>query len=96
MSLTVEVEDKGRLESLAERLNMSPSRLAKLLLQAGLTNLEQFVSRPEEERFPVSFLSDLLAPIARAKGLTEEDLKESVRQSRRKIGAERYSETIES
>jgi len=40
-------------------------------------------------------LSDLLAPAAQAKGLTEEDLMQHVREARRRIWEERYRRMVE-
>lgn len=43
----------------------------------------------EKGRFPLKELSDMLAPAAQAKGLTEEELMRHVREVRRRICQER-------
>lgn len=59
--------------------------------------LEQYLAtiKGEEGRFPLRELSDLLAPAAQAKGLTEEDLMQHVREARRRIWEERYRRMVE-
>ena len=49
----------------------------------------------EEGRFPLKELSDLLTPAAQAKGLTEEDLMQNMREVRRCIWEERYRQMVE-
>jgi len=49
----------------------------------------------EKGRFPLKELSDMLAPAAQAKGLTEEELMRHVREARRRIWQERYQQVIE-
>jgi hypothetical protein len=49
----------------------------------------------EEGRFPLKELSDLLTPAAQAKGLTEEDLMQNMREVRRCIWEKRYRQMVE-
>jgi hypothetical protein len=49
----------------------------------------------ERRRYPLKELSDLLAPAAQAKGLTEEELMRHVKEARRRIWQERYQGMIE-
>lgn len=82
-----------------------PSKLHRTLTQvAGERNvslntlaieaLERYVVQ-ERGRFPLKELSDLLAPAAQAKGLTEEELMRHVKEARRCIWQERYREMVE-
>ena len=48
----------------------------------------------ERGRFPLKELSDLLAPAAQAKGLTEEEMMRHVKEARRRIWQERYREMV--
>ena len=64
--------------------------LNQLAVQALETYLVQ-----EKGRFPLKELSDMLAPAAQAKGLTEEELMRHVREARRRIWQERYQQVIE-
>lgn len=59
--------------------------------------LEQYLAtiKGEEGRVPLRELSDLLTPAAQAKGLTEEDLMQHVREARRRIWEERYRQMVE-
>lgn len=49
----------------------------------------------EKGRFPLKELSELLAPAAQAKGLTEEEMMRHVKEARRRIWQERYREMVE-
>jgi len=64
--------------------------LNQLAVQALETYLVQ-----EKGRFPLKELSDMLAPAAQAKGLTEEELMRHVREARRRIWQERYHQAVE-
>ena len=68
----------------------SLNRLAVEALDQYLVTL-----RGKEGRFPLRELSDLLTPAAQAKGLTEEDLMQHVREARRRIWEERYRQMVE-
>lgn len=68
----------------------SLSRLAVEALDQYLVTL-----KGKEGRFPLRELSDLLTPAAQAKGLTEEDLMQHVREARRCIWEERYRQMVE-
>lgn len=96
LSVRLAEEDEQRLKELATDLDIGPSVLARMLLHSSLANLEGLRAAREAGRFPLSLLSELLVPAARAKGLTEEDLKRSVRAARKKIWEERYAESLES
>ncbi|MBC8446171.1 MAG: toxin-antitoxin system HicB family antitoxin [Chloroflexi bacterium] len=56
--------------------------------------LERYLIQ-ENDRFPLQELSDLLAPAAQAKGLTEEEVMRHVKEARRRIWQERYREMVE-
>lgn len=92
LSVRLNEEDKKRLEALAEDLDVGPSVLARMLLHSGLANLEGLQAAREAGRFPLTLLSELLAPAARAKGLSEEDLARSVQAARQRIWQERYAD----
>ena len=68
----------------------SLNRLAVEAFEQYLATLEG-----KEGRFPLRELSDLLTPAAQAKGLTEEDLRQHVREVRRRIWEERYRQMVE-
>lgn len=59
--------------------------------------LEQYLAtlKGKEGRFPLRELGDLLTPAAQARGLTEEDLMQHVREARRRIWEERYHQMVE-
>ena len=59
--------------------------------------LEQYLAtlKGKEGRFSLRELSDLLTPAAQARGLTEEDLMQHVREARRRIWEERYRQMVE-
>jgi len=90
LSVRMNEEDTKRLEALAEELAVGPSVLARMVLHAGLAALEELRAAREASRFPLSLLSELLSPAARAKGLTEEDLARSLKAARKKLWEERY------
>jgi len=92
LSVRLNKEDERRLKALAQHLDVGPSVLARILLHTSLANLQGLKAAAKAGRFPLSLLSDLLAPAAQAKGLTEEDLKRSVKAARRKLWKERYAE----
>jgi len=82
-----------------------PSRLHRTLIQVAgerdtslnrlvIEALERYVVQ-ERGRFPLKELSDLLAPAAQAKGLTEEEIMRHVKEARRRIWQERYRDMIE-
>jgi len=84
-------EDLGRLRELAEELGVGPAVLARILIRQGLKSL----SRPAQTRFPLRELSELLAPAARAQGLSEEELLEEIKAVRRELYEERYASSVE-
>jgi site-specific recombinase XerD len=82
-----------------------PSQLHQALTQAAaerdvslnhlaLEALKMYLVQ-ERGRFPLRELSDLLAPAAQAKGLTEEEMMRHVKEARRRIWQERYREMVE-
>jgi len=82
-----------------------PSRLHQALTQTAaerdvslnrlaIEALELYLVQ-EKGRFPLKELSDLLAPAAQAKGLTEEEVMRHVKEARRRIWQERYREMVE-
>jgi len=82
-----------------------PSRLHRTLIQVAgerdtslnrlvIEALERYVVQ-ERGRFPLKELSDLLAPAAQAKGLTEDEIMRHVKEARRRIWQERYRDMIE-
>ena len=82
-----------------------PSQLHQALTQAAaerdvslnhlaIEALKQYVVQ-EKERVPLKELSDLLAPVAQARGLTEEEMMQHVKEVRRRIWQERYREMVE-
>jgi site-specific recombinase XerD len=75
------------LTEVATERDVSLNRLA-------IEALEQYVIQ-EKKRFPLKELSDLMAPAAQAKGLTEEALMRHVKEARRRIWQERYREMVE-
>lgn len=82
-----------------------PSQLHQALIQAAAERdlslnrlavevLELYVIQ-EKGRFPLKELSNLLAPAAQTKGLTEEEMMRHVKEARRRIWQERYREMVE-
>lgn len=94
LSVRLNKEDEKRLRALAQHLDVGPSVLARMLLHTSLANLEGLEAAALTGRFPLSLLSELLAPIAQAKGLTEEDLKRSVKAARQKLWKEHYAHKL--
>lgn len=90
LSVRLNEEDHQKLAALAEDLDVGPSVLARMLLHASLTTLEQLQAARRAGRLPLTLLSELLAPAAHAKGLTEADLQRSVKTARKKLWKERY------
>jgi hypothetical protein len=70
--------------------DISLNRLAVEALEQYLVTLKE-----QEGRFPLREVSDLLTPVAQAKGLAEEDLMQHVREARRRIWEERYHQMVE-
>jgi uncharacterized protein (DUF1778 family) len=68
----------------------SLNRLAVEALEQYLVTL-----KGKEGRFPLRELGDLLTPAAQAKGLTEEDFMQHVREARQRIWEERYRQMVE-
>ncbi|MFQ5794354.1 MAG: hypothetical protein ACE5JP_04815 [Candidatus Bipolaricaulia bacterium] len=91
LSVQLSEEDEQKLRALAQDLDIGPSVLARMLLHVSLVNLEELKSARQAGRFPLSLLSELLAPAVRAKGLTEEDLQRSVKAARKQLREERYT-----
>ena len=75
------------LTEVATERDVSLNRLA-------IEALEQYAVQ-ERGRFPLKELSDLLAPAAQIKGLTEEEMMRHVKEARRRIWQERYREMVE-
>ena len=85
LSVRLNEQDRKNLETLAKDLDVGSSVLARMLLHSSLTNLEGLKAARVAGRFPLSLLSELLAPEARTKGLSEEDLQRSLRSARKKL-----------
>jgi len=88
LSVRLNAEDEEKLRALADELDVGPSVLARMLLHASLSQLDQL----RGERFPLSLLGDLLAPAAREQDLDEAGLAGSVKAARQRLWAERYGE----
>ncbi len=97
--MTSSIEDISRIT-----LRM-PSQLHQALIQVAAERdlslnrlavevLELYVVQ-EKGRFPLRELSDLLAPAAQTRGLTEEEMMRHVKEARRRIWQERYREVVE-
>ena len=97
--MTSSIEDISRIT-----LRM-PSQLHQALIQVAAERdlslnrlaveaLELYVIQ-EKGRFPLRELSDLLAPVAQTRGLTEEEMMRHVKEARRRIWQERYREVVE-
>ena len=86
LSLRLNPKDEQKLRTLAENLDIGPSVLARMLLHTSLSQLEQL----DTDRFPLSLLSDLLAPLAQAKGVEEADLARSVKAVRKRLSTKHY------
>jgi len=97
--MTSSIEDISRIT-----LRM-PSQLHQALIQVAAERdlslnrlaveaLELYVIQ-EKGRFPLRELSDLLAPAAQTRGLTEEEMMRHVKEARRRIWQERYREMVE-
>lgn len=67
------------------------------LNQLAVEALEQYLAtlKGKEGRFPLRELGDLLTPAAQARGLTEADLMQHVREARQRIWEERYRQMVE-
>lgn len=90
LSVRLDEEDQQKLTALAKDLAIGPSVLARMLLHASLTTLEQLQVAKRADRLPLTLLSELLAPAAQARRLTEADLQRSVKAARKKLWEERY------
>ena len=86
LSLRLNPEDEQKLRTLAEDLDIGPSVLARMLLHTSLSQLEQV----DTGRFPLSLLSDLLAPVAQAQGLEEADLARTIKAARKRLSTQKY------
>ena len=82
-----------------------PSQLHQALIQAAAERdlslnrlaveaLELYVIQ-EKGRLPLRELSDLLAPVAQTRGLTEEEMMRHVKEARRRIWQERYRKMVD-
>ena len=91
LSVRLNESDQERLHALANELDLGPSILARMLLHSSIAHLEELKALRQIGRFPLSLLSELLAPAALSKGLTDGDLQRSVKMARKKIMTERYS-----
>lgn len=78
--------------------HLAVEALELYLVQEKELALSRSPERSEGEakgRFPLQELSDLLAPAAQARGLTEEEMMRHVKEARRRIWYERYREMVE-
>ena len=82
-----------------------PSQLHQALIQAAAERdlslnrlaveaLELYVIQ-EKGRLPLREVSDLLAPVAQTRGLTEEEMMRHVKEARRRIWQERYRKMVD-
>ncbi len=105
MARTADKTSAERNQSIRRITLRVPSQLHQALAQAATERhvslnrlaveaLERYVLQ-ERKRFPLKELSDLLAPAAQAKGLTEEELMRHVKEARRRIWKERYQGMVE-
>ena len=79
---------------LHEELARAASERDLSLNQLAVDALEVYLVQ-EKGRFPLRKLSDLFAPAAQAKSLTEEELLRHVKEARRRIWQERYHQAVE-
>ena len=97
--MTSDIEDISRITLRV------PSQLHQALVQVAaerdlslnrlaIEALELYVIQ-EKGRFPLRELSNLLAPAAQTRGLTEEEMMRHVKEARRRIWQERYREMVE-
>ena len=93
LSVRLNEDDEQRLTALAEDLDVGPSVLARMLIHSSLSGLEEVQTLRERGRFPLSLLSEILAPAAQAEGLSEEDLNAAVTDARRRLWVEHYAES---
>jgi len=70
--------DMKLLKKAAEKLGIGHTVLARLLIRGTLR-------KEGSTRFPLLELSNLLSPLAKEKGLTEESLSSRVKKVRRKL-----------
>lgn len=87
ITLRVPAQLHQALAEAAAEQNTSLNHLAVAALQKYLLQ--------ERDRFPLQELSDLLAPAAQAKGISEEEIMRHVKEARQRIWKERYQEMIE-
>jgi site-specific recombinase XerD len=81
-------------QAAAER-DVSLNHLAVEALELYLVQERELALSEAKGRFPLKELSDLLAPAAQARGLTEEEVMRHVKEARRRIWQERYREMAE-
>jgi len=81
-------------QAAAER-DVSLNHLAVEALELYLVQEKELALSEAKRRFPLKELSDLLAPAAQARGLTEEEIMHHVKETRRRIWQERYREMLE-
>lgn len=96
--MTVAVDDIKRItlrvpSQLHQALTQVAAEQDVSLNHLAIEALELYLVR-EKGRFPLKELSDLLAPAAQTKGLTEEELMRHVKEARQRIWQERYREMI--
>lgn len=97
--MTVTVDKIRRItirvpSQLHQALTQSATEREVSLNHLAVEALERYLLQ-ERRRFPLKELSDLLAPAAHAKGLTEEELMRHVKEARRRIWKERYRGMVE-
>ena len=93
LSVRLNEDDEQRLAALAEDLDVGPSVLARMLIHSSLSGLEELQTLRARGRFPLSLLSEILAPAAQADSLSEEDLNAAVTDARRRLWDEHYAES---
>ena len=93
LSVRLNDDDEARLAELAADLDVGPSVLARMLIHSSLASLEDLQALREHGRFPLSLLSEILAPAAQADRVSEEDLNAAVTDARRRLWDERYAES---
>jgi predicted transcriptional regulator len=93
LSVRLNEDDEQRLAALAEDLDVGPSVLARMLIHSSLSGLAELQTLRERGRFPLSLLSEILAPAAQAEGVSEEDLNAAVTDARRRLWDEHYAES---
>jgi site-specific recombinase XerD len=95
ITLRVPSELHQALSQAAAERDVSLNHLAIEALEVYLIQGKELALSGAKGRFPLKELSDLLAPAAQARGLTEEEMMRHVKEARRRIWQERYQEMVE-